>query len=115
MKFSKSTEKRINYSIEELKKHGYNPIACTVMMCEDTFIFKTKSECIKAFGEFEIENKYNCEETLCGWWYNLDEFKRVIIDHVGKYSYKPILKIINKDYKLEDFGYCEEDSNIHEI
>ena len=34
--------RRFYFDIETLKKHGYKPIAVTVMVCENTFVFRNR-------------------------------------------------------------------------
>ena len=45
------------------------------MICEDTFIFETKDETIKAHKEFESEERsVPKEDQLQGWWYDKSEW-----------------------------------------
>jgi len=50
--------------LNEIRNAGFNPIAITVMMCEETIVFKSKAEALRAWEKFKPE----------GWWYNLSDF-----------------------------------------
>ncbi len=78
-------------TIDKLKSLGFNPIAATVLFCEDTYVFETKDEVDKA-----------CEAVpeLCfGWVYDGRSFleavkereehldgKKIFIHWLGEYS-----------------------------
>jgi len=47
-----------------VKEAGFKPVGITVMMCEETFIFKGSKEANKAAKMFLPE----------GWWYGLSQF-----------------------------------------
>jgi hypothetical protein len=51
---------------------GFNPIAITIMNCEETFVFETKEESIEAFNKFSPD---------C-WWYSKEEFKTSYLRYV---------------------------------
>lgn len=55
--------------LKEIQAAGFNPIAITVMICEETFVFETEAEAIAA---------HKAMDTNEGWWYGLD----------GKYPWK---------------------------
>lgn len=66
--------------IKKLKAAGYNPIAYSVMMVEDTFVFETDEESVKAYQEFE-ENATG-RNKISGWWYGKkDFFEKVLPDY----------------------------------
>jgi len=48
-------------------------IAVTQIYFEDTFVFKTLEEAIKAYAELEIE-----KELITGWFYEEDDFIREV-------------------------------------
>ncbi len=50
--------------LKEIRDAGFNPIAITVMICEETIVFKTNEEAQQAADKFLPE----------GWWYGLSEF-----------------------------------------
>lgn len=50
--------------LKEVIKAGFKPIGITVMMCEETFIFKSDKEAKEAAKLFMPE----------GWWYGFPEF-----------------------------------------
>lgn len=47
--------------LKEIQKAGFKPIGISVMMCEETFIFKGDAEAKEAAKQFLPE----------GWWYGL--------------------------------------------
>jgi hypothetical protein len=55
--------------LADIIKAGFKPIAITVMICEETFIFETEDEAHRA---------HKAMNTNEGWWYGLD----------GKYPWK---------------------------
>lgn len=59
-------------SIEKLRNVGFNPIGITKMICEETFIFNTDEEALKAFEYFE---KNPVGEVIQGWWYGIVDFQ----------------------------------------
>ena len=73
--------------INILKNHGFNPIAITTMIFEETFVFETEEEAMKAHDEFEQNPKY--EIVIQGWWYGRDSFKKAIQDYIKKFEYIP--------------------------
>ncbi len=63
--------------INILKEHGFNPIAVTQLMFEETYVFETEEEAIKAHATLE-----NCDNRLlCGWWYGRDYFMETVNDY----------------------------------
>ena len=50
--------------LAEIMNAGFKPIAITVMMCEETFVFKSNAEVQLAWEKFKPE----------GWWYSLSDF-----------------------------------------
>ena len=50
--------------LREIRDAGFKPIAITVMICEETIVFRTKEEAQAAAEKFLPE----------GWWYDLSEF-----------------------------------------
>jgi hypothetical protein len=59
--------------ISILRKHGYNPIAVSQMICEDVFVFETPEEAQRAAQELEF-NDDESKNKLQAWWYGRDEF-----------------------------------------
>ena len=50
--------------LKEVRDAGFKPIAITVMICEETLVFKTEEEAQRAADKFLPE----------GWWYGLSAF-----------------------------------------
>lgn len=50
--------------LDDVRKAGFKPIGITVMMCEETFIFKGKKEANDAADMFMPE----------GWWYDFNSY-----------------------------------------
>jgi len=50
--------------LKMVREAGFNPIAITTMMAEETFIFKGEKEASEAWKKFKPE----------GWWYGLHDF-----------------------------------------
>lgn len=50
--------------LKKVREAGFKPIAITVMMCEETFIFKGKWDA-EAAGKMFLPD---------GWWYDLSSF-----------------------------------------
>jgi hypothetical protein len=50
--------------LKHVREQGFKPIGITVMMCEETFIFKGQKEAKEAWEMFKPE----------GWWYGLSDF-----------------------------------------
>ena len=50
--------------LKEVRAAGFKPIGITVLMCEETFIFKGSKEANEAAKMFLPE----------GWWYGLSQF-----------------------------------------
>jgi hypothetical protein len=59
-------------SLKIIREAGFNPIGITVMICEETFIFNTDEEAIKAHEYFE---KNPVKDVIQGWWYGLVDFE----------------------------------------
>ena len=60
--------------LKKVQESGFDPIAITVMMCEETFVFKTQEEAKLASDIFMPE----------GFWYGLDQFITNRIDYVNE-------------------------------
>jgi len=61
-----------SHLLKEIRDAGFKPIGITVMMCEETFIFKNKIEANLAAEKFMPE----------GWWYGIDEWIETRIEYV---------------------------------
>lgn len=59
--------------LTNMYKAGFNPVAYTVMMLEDTFYFATKEEAHKAHEYFEAGEGATRE--YIGWWYGIEELE----------------------------------------
>lgn len=65
-------------NINNIRKFGFKPIGFTVMMCENTFIFETEDEALRAYNKFETgKNKTKGRRPLCiqGYWYSRRDFE----------------------------------------
>jgi len=78
-------------NLEKLYNAGYNPIAYSVMICEDTFVFETNEEAEKAFAQFETNGTRG--NIIQGWWYGKEEyFQKVYPKYVAdmkEFDYVP--------------------------
>jgi len=70
---------RDSSSLTLLRSAGFNPIAITIMMCEETFVFETDEEAKKAHEEFE-KNKIH-GVNIQGWWYGRNYFNETILEY----------------------------------
>lgn len=78
---------------EPMRKAGFNPIAYSVMICEDTFYFNTKEEAKNAYEYFE--GGKNATHEYEGWFYSIDEVesnnefyrKEINVDYVPEIFY----------------------------
>lgn len=61
--------------IMKMKDSGFKPLFYSVMLCEDTFVFRTSEEASLAYEKFEKD--YDGEESISGWWYGIEEFYKV--------------------------------------
>ena len=67
--------------IDKLKANGYNPIAVSQMYFEDTFVFETKEEAIKAYHQFESDENEKWIGEIVGWWYGREDFEKTVNDY----------------------------------
>lgn len=80
--------------LDEVRKAGFKPIGYTTMICEETFIFKSKKEATDAWRMFKND----------GFWYNfsefIDEWKEYINDvYDGNEELAPIVYWFDKNYE----------------
>jgi len=61
-----------SFLLEKIKERGFKPIGITVMMCEETFIFKSEKEAAEAWRLFAPE----------GWWYGFDSWEKAHIEYL---------------------------------
>lgn len=61
--------------LKEVKEAGFKPIGITVVMCEETFIFKGEPEAKEASEKFLPE----------GWWYGFGAWEDTRIEYVKKF------------------------------
>lgn len=76
---------------------GFKPIGITVLMCEETFIFKSKQEAEEAAEIFLPE----------GWWYDIGswvETRQQYIDDIyeGDTELAPKIHWLDKNYEFID-------------
>lgn len=80
--------------LKQLHDNGFNPIAITTMMCEETFVFQTEEESHKAAKfinpEMSDDGMKGCHY---GFWYSLEEGKynlqKAIEHHQITFGYEP--------------------------
>jgi len=80
--------------VEILRQHGFNPIAVTTMMCEDTFVFKTQEEAERGFKEMEQEQRL-----VIGWWYGYRQFLKSMDDYEEQFESRPVIHWLDKSYE----------------
>lgn len=68
-------------NIDKLKENGYTPIAVSHMYFEDTFVFETKEEAIKAYHQFESYKNEKWIGEIVGWWYGRKDFEKIVNDY----------------------------------
>jgi hypothetical protein len=61
--------------LKEVREAGFKPIGISIIMCEETFIFKGEKEAEEAWKKFKPE----------GWWYSYANFVDSRRDYVKKY------------------------------
>ena len=76
--------------IDNLKANGYKLIAVSQMYFEDTFVFETEDEAIKAYHQFERDEKNEWIGEIVGWWYGRKDFEKKV-----------------KEYETENDGYSK--------
>lgn len=80
--------------LDKVRNAGFKPIGMTVMICEETFIFKTKKEAESAWEIFKPE----------GWWYDIGTFidaRKKYVDEAykGREEDAPIIYWFDKNYE----------------
>jgi hypothetical protein len=79
--------------LKEICDAGFKPIGITILMCEETFIFKNKFEAVAAAEKFLPE----------GWWYGIDEWIETRKEYVKDMYHDdedlaPIVYWLDKNY-----------------
>jgi len=79
--------------LNDIKAAGFKPIGITVLMCEETFIFKTPEEANKAAEMFLPE----------GWWYDIGSWIDTRAEYVndvygGDEDMAPVVYWLDKNY-----------------
>lgn len=64
-----------SFLLKKIKEAGFKPIGITVLLCEETFIFKGKQECEAAAEMFLPE----------GWWYDISSWEETRKEYVKKF------------------------------
>ena len=80
--------------LKEIQKAGFKPIGITVLMCEETFIFKGDAEAKKAAEKFLPE----------GWWYGLSAWHETREEYVkevygGDEDLAPTIYWLDENYR----------------
>lgn len=68
-------------ALKILMDAGYNPIAITIMICEETFIFETEEEAIEAHKVFEMDPN---PSIIQGFWYGEEKFHEAWKDYINE-------------------------------
>lgn len=71
--------------IDKIKEFGFKPIAYTVMICEDTFVFETSEQAQAAYTQMEEINKG--DDNVQGWYYGWDEFLKTLDQYKQTHGY----------------------------
>jgi len=61
--------------LQQVREAGFKPIGITVLLCEETFIFKNNGDAQRAAEQFLPE----------GWWYGLADFRNTYDKEVKKF------------------------------
>ena len=61
--------------LQQIREAGFKPIAISVVICEETFIFKSKQEAEAAAEKFLPE----------GWWYDFSGWEETRKEYVKKF------------------------------
>jgi hypothetical protein len=61
--------------LKKVREAGFKPIAITVVLCEETFIFKGKAEAEDAAEKFLPE----------GWWYDFHSWEETREEYIKKF------------------------------
>ena len=96
--------KRFEASLDIMKKYDFKPIACCIMMTEETYVFKTKKEATLAHKFFEkrpslaLKDKHH---TIQAWWYGQDEFfPKTINEYKKDVGYEPQIIFVDDNLEL---------------
>jgi len=68
--------------------NGFKPIAVTKFMLENTFVFETKDEAMKAYHFFERDENENWIGNIVGWWYGREDFIEAVKEYEAEFGYK---------------------------
>ena len=81
-------QKRFDYiNFDAMRKAGFELLAFSVMMCEDTFYFATEEEAEEAYQFFEYGE--NATGDYVGFWYCIDDVEKNIEEYKEEMGYKP--------------------------
>ena len=80
--------------LKEVQEAGFKPIGITVLMCEETFIFKGNKEAKDAAEKFLPE----------GWWYGFSDWEETRKEYVKEYyngdeDLAPIVYWLDKNFE----------------
>lgn len=71
-------------SLETIRLNGFNPIAITQMMLEETFVFNTLQEANQAFEKLEKELNL-----VSGFWFSMVDFEIAYNEYITDMNYSP--------------------------
>ena len=72
------------YQINRIKEAGFNLIGVSQIYNEDTFIFETQEEALKAYEALELPN----ESDIQGWWYGKERFLETVENYEKEFKVK---------------------------
>ena len=88
------TRRRYEYlNFDAMQKAGFNLIAFSVMMCEDTFYFETEEEADEAWKYFE--NGAQATGEYVGFWYSIEDVEANKEEYKEEMGYEPEIIYIN--------------------
>jgi hypothetical protein len=68
-------QKRFEYlNFDTMRNAGFNLLAFSVMLCEDTFYFSTTEEAEEAYRFFEFGE--NATGEYVGFWYSIEDIEK---------------------------------------
>lgn len=82
-------------NIKLIISKGYKLIGYTQMYFEETYVFETEEDAIKAYNEFEQTTDGDWIGNIVGWWLSLEQYDNNIKEYIGTMGREPfpMLKI----------------------
>ena len=89
------TQKRYNnIDFSAMHNAGFNLLAFSVMICEDTFYFETEEEAKDAYSYFEFSE--NATGEYVGFWYSIEDIETNKEDYKEDMGYEPEIIYLNE-------------------